>query len=78
MTQIQADKATTEANKVTIEANKAEAEQLKADAEKRQVEYASVLASLQANRQALAQSILRCTKEKPWASPPYLETLPQQ
>lgn len=58
MTQIQADKATIEANKVTIEASKTETEQLQADAESRQVEYASVLATLQADRQTLAQSIL--------------------
>lgn len=58
MNQIQADKATIEAHKATIEANKAETEQLKADAEGRKTEYASLLQSLQADRQALAKTVL--------------------
>lgn len=58
MAEIQANKATIEANKTTIEANKTEAEQLKADAEGRKAEYATLLQSLQADRQALAKTVL--------------------
>lgn len=58
MTEIQANKETIEAHKATIEANKTEAEQLKADAEGRKAEYATLLKSLQADRQALAKTVL--------------------
>ncbi len=56
--EIEAEKAEIEAHKVTIAETKTEVEALKAEAQTRQEEQNSVLATLKAERQALAKEVL--------------------
>lgn len=56
--EIEAQKAEIEAHQVTIAETKTEVEALKAEAQTRQQEQSSVLATLQAERQALAREVL--------------------